>query len=484
MFFHNQISIDNPLEKTYNRGSANLHNLFYQKKKSGILIMFAKFKNTLSGVQLIALGFFILILAGTLLLLLPISTKAGETTDFITALFTATSASCVTGLILADTFSHWTIFGQLVIITMIQIGGLGFITIGVIISLALHKKIGLKQRGLIKDSLSALQIGGIVKLTKHILKGTLIFEGIGAVILSICFIPRMGFVTGIYYGIFHSISAFCNAGFDLMGKFSSSSFTIYASDWVVNLTLMALILLGGLGFIVWENLYVHRLHFRRYSLHTKMVLSGTIFLVFGGALLFFLLENNNVLAGMSLPDKILRSLFSSVTPRTAGFNTVDSSALTEGGKFLTILLMFVGGCPGSTAGGVKITTVFVLVLSVRSILTRTMGSNIYGRRLEPDALSKASTVFFLNLMLAIGGAMALCGMQHFSLTDSLFEVISAVSTVGMTAGLTSQLNLISQLIILFLMYVGRLGSLSFALSFTDKKATAHVMQPMERINVG
>lgn len=447
--------------------------------------MFTKFQNRLSGVQMIALGFFLLILGGALLLMLPCSTRTGENTGFITALFTATSATCVTGLILADTFTHWTLFGQLVILALIQVGGLGFITISVVISLALHKKIGLKARGQLKDSVNALQLGGIVKLTKHILKGTLIFEGIGAVILAARFIPKMGISTGIYYGIFHSISAFCNAGFDLMGRYAPySSFTAYAGDWIVNLTLISLILIGGLGFIVWENIYVHKLNFRRYSLHSKMVLSATIVLVIGGAALFYILENGNVLAGMSIPDKIICSLFSSVTPRTAGFNTVDTGALTDAGKFLTVILMFIGGCPGSTAGGVKVTTVFVLLLSLRSTLTRTKGCNIFGRRLESDAVSKASTVFFLNLSLGIAAALIICGLQGFTLADTLFEVTSAISTVGMTAGLTQKLNFVSKLIIIFLMYVGRVGSLSFALSFTDHKKTSHIMQPAEPINVG
>ena len=444
-----------------------------------------KSQNKLTGVQLIALGFFLLILGGTFLLMLPVSTKSGEATDFITALFTATSATCVTGLVLTDTFTHWTIFGQLVLLALIQIGGLGFITLGVSASLALHKKIGLKARGNLQDSVNALQLGGIVRLTKHILKGTLIFEGIGAVLLSIRFIPKMGFITGIYYGIFHSISAFCNAGFDLMGRFSpGSSFTAYSGDWFVCLTLIALIVVGGLGFIVWENIYVYKLNFRRYSLHSKMVLSFTAFLILAGTLLFFFVEKDNTLLGKPFDEQLLCSLFGAVTPRTAGFNTVDNTALTEGGKFLSTVLMFIGGGPGSTAGGVKVTTIFVLALSVRSTLTHTKGINIFGRRLTTDAPVKAAVVLFLNLSLSIAVGFIICATQHFSLADTMFEVISAISTVGMSAGLTGQLNLLSKILIISLMYIGRVGSLSFALAFTDKKNTAHIMQPEETINIG
>ncbi len=447
--------------------------------------MFTKFKRRLSGVQMIALGFFLLILIGACLLMLPCSTKSGESTDFLTALFTAASASCVTGLILADTFTHWTLFGQLVLLTLIQIGGLGFITIGVFISLALHRKIGLKARGQLKESVNALQLGGIVKLSKHILKGTLLFEGIGAVILSACFVPKLGIRTGIYYGIFHSISAFCNAGFDLMGCYAPySSLTPFAGNWIVNLTVMFLILVGGLGFIVWDNIYVHRFHFKHYSLHAKMTLSATVFLTFGGAACFFLLERNGVLSGLSLPEQLLRALFASVTPRTAGFNTVDNAAISDASKFLTTVLMFIGGCPGSTAGGVKVTTVFALLLSLRATLTRTRSCNIFGRRLDPEIIAKASTVFFLNLSLGITASLLICGIQGFSLADTLFEVFSAISTVGMSAGLTGRLNTASRLIIILLMYIGRVGSLSFALSFTDHRKTPHIMQPAEPINVG
>ncbi len=447
--------------------------------------MFATVNKRFSGMQLIAGGFFIIILIGTLLLLLPWSTKPGETTTFLSALFTATSATCVTGLIVVDTFTHWTLFGQAVILCLIQIGGLGFITIGITVSMLLRKKIGLKERGLIQESFNVIELRGMVRLTKRVILGSLFFELAGAAILSACFIPKMGILQGSYYGIFHSVSAFCNAGFDLMGRYSPfSSLTAYYSHPVVSVTIMLLIIIGGIGFIVWNDLYDHGFHFRKYSLHTKIVVSATLILVFGGAFIFYLIEGSRLFSGMGVTDKILSSLFCSVTPRTAGFNTTDVAALTDGGKLFTVILMFIGGAPGSTAGGVKVTSIVVLFVYIKANLTRTVGYNIFGRRLEDEALRKASAVFCTNLTLALCSAVILCGLQNFNGMDVLVEVFSAISTVGMTAGLTTQLNTVSRLIIILLMYLGRVGSLSFAMSFTDKKKIAHVMQPVEKINIG
>lgn len=443
-----------------------------------------KFKN-LSGMQLIALGFFLLIMCGALLLMLPVSSRDGAVTPFMTALFTATSASCVTGLILVDTYTHWSTFGQLVILTLIQIGGLGFITIGTAVSLVLRRKIGLKERGWIKESFNVLDIGGVVRLIRLVLKGTLFFEGIGALLLISRFYPRMGLGQSIYYGIFHSVSAFCNAGFDLMGRYEQySSFTAYYNDPVVSFTLCGLILIGGIGFIVWSDIAAHKWHFRKYALQTKMVLSVSAVLVFGGALLFYILEGNRLYAGMDTTGKICSAFFNAISPRTAGFNTTDTGALSEGGKLLTIILMFIGGGSGSTAGGVKMATVFVLLLHLRSTLLRTTGTNIFGRRIEDATVTKASALLCTYLFCSLTATLIICGMQDFAIGDALFEVISAICTVGMTTGITGDLNLVSQIIIAFLMYIGRLGSLSFALSFTDHKKLTHIMQPVEHINIG
>lgn len=447
--------------------------------------MFSNFTKRLSGMQLIAGGFFLIIFIGTLLLLLPFASRPGEHTSFLAALFTSASATCVTGLVVVDTFTHWTLFGQTVILCLIQIGGLGFITIGITVSILLRRKIGLKERGLIQESFNIIELRGMVRLTKRVILGTLFFELTGAVILSLCFIPKMGVFQGVYYGIFHSVSGFCNAGFDLMGRYASfSSLTGYSSHPIVLLTIMALITIGGIGFFVWNDLYEHKFHFRKYALHTKIVISFSFLLIFGGALLFYLLERNNLFAGMNITDTVLNALFCSVTPRTAGFNTVDVGSMTDGGKLLTVVLMFIGGAPGSTAGGVKVTTIVVLFIYIKASLTRTVGYNVFGRRLEDEALHKAAAVFCTNLTLAVAAVIIVCGLQNFNGTNSLLEVFSAIGTVGMTAGLTTQLNAASRIVIILLMYLGRVGSLSFAMSFTDKKKIVHVMQPAEKINIG
>lgn len=438
-----------------------------------------------SQTQFIAYGFFCIIITGTLLLMLPFASRDGQSEPFLNCLFTATSASCVTGLVVADTWSQWSLFGQLVILTMIQIGGLGFITVGVFISIVLRRKIGLKERGLMMESVNTLQIGGVVRLAKKIIIGTCIFEGTGAVLLAIRFIPQFGFLRGLFYGIFHSISAFCNAGFDLMGgQTPYSSFVAYYDDWLVNLVIMSLIIIGGIGFIVWDDLSRNKLHFRKYMLQTKIVLVTTAILVFGGGLLFYLLERNHLLVGMNTSGKILTSLFSSVTARTAGFNTTDTAALTDGSKLLTIILMFIGGSPGSTAGGIKTTTLVVLLLCVHSNIKQTYGINIFGRRLENDAVKRAGTILTINLLLAVTASLAIMAIQPLGFSDILFETFSAIGTVGMTTGITRALHPVSRCIIILLMYCGRIGSLSFALAFVQSKRKPHVQQPAKAINIG
>ena len=451
----------------------------------GLLKKLYQVRSHLTQTQFIAYGFLGMILMGSLLLMLPISSRTREASSFLNCLFTATSASCVTGLVAYDTWSHWSLFGQLVVLTMIQIGGLGFVTIGVFLSIVLRRKIGLKERGLMQESVNTLEIGGVVRLAQKIIIGTAIFEGTGAVLLAIRFIPQFGLARGIYYGIFHSVSAFCNAGFDLIGcQGPYSSLVNYYNDWLVNLTVMSLIVIGGIGFIVWEDLNRHGLHFRRYMLHTKIVLLTTFALLFGSAWLFYRFEENNLLTGMDTSGKILTSLFSAVTARTAGFNTVDTGALTDASKMLTVILMFIGGSPGSTAGGVKTTTIIVMYLHLWSSIQRTYGVNAFGRRLEDDVLKRASAIFMINLKLALGAALFIMATQQFPVMDVLFESFSAIGTAGMTTGITRDLNSWSRLVIVFLMYCGRVGSLSFALSFTQRKKVARIQQPVGQITIG
>lgn len=441
--------------------------------------------NKMTQTQMIAAGFALIIFCGAVLLTLPISSKSGNWTNFLDALFTATSASCVTGLVIADTFRHWSMFGQIVVLVLIQIGGLGFMTIGVFFAILLRRKIGLRTRGVLQESVNTLQIGGIVRLAKQIMKGTLLFEGIGAVLLASRFIPKFGLEKGIYYGVFHSISAFCNAGFDLMGETEAyTSFTGYYDDWVVNLTIMLLIIIGGIGFFVWNDISKKQWKFKTYSLHTKIVLTTTLLLVFGGAFIFYVLEHNHILKGMSGQGQLLSSLFSSVTARTAGFNTVDTASLQDSSKMLTMILMFIGGSPGSTAGGIKTTTFVVLLVYVRANLKKEVSCNVFNRRLDDGVIRKASTVLCTNLFLAISATLIITGVQSIPLTDTLFEVVSAIGTVGMSTGITRELTEVSKIVIIFLMYCGRIGSLTFAMSFRGHKVAAPVVQPVEQITIG
>jgi trk system potassium uptake protein TrkH len=439
----------------------------------------------LNQVQYIACGFFLMILIGTGLLLLPCSAREGETTGVLEALFTATSASCVTGLAVYDTYTHWTLFGQLVLLLLIQIGGLGFITIGVGFSIAFRKRIGLRQRDLLKESINAMEIGGIVRLWRSIMQGTFLFEGVGALLLATRFVPEFGWAKGIYYSIFHAVSAFCNAGFDLMGtKEQFSSFVSYKSDTVVNLTLCALIILGSLGFVVWKDVAAHKLHWRQYALHTKLVLSVTAILVVGGAVLMYLFEQNQTLVGMDTKTRILVSLFGSVTTRTAGFNTVDTASLTPASKLLTIVLMFIGGSPGSTAGGVKTTTVAVMIIYIFSNLRNDSGCNVFHRRVGDEVIKKAAMVFGLNLFLGLVSTLILLATSNLTMDDVLFEVFSAISTVGMTTGITRDLNTVGRIVIILLMYCGRVGSMTFALSLIQKPSQQLTRYPVERITIG
>ncbi len=443
-----------------------------------------KNQNGLSQIQLIAMGFFIIIVTGTLLLMLPCASQEG--TGALDALFTATSATCVTGLVAADTCRHWTLFGQLVILALIQTGGLGFMTIGVFFSICIRRKISLRERELLQESINTLQLAGVVRLTKLIVKGTLLLEGVGAFLLALRFVPQFGFVKGCYYGIFHSVSAFCNGGFDLMGeKEAYASLTAYAADPLVNLVIMGLIIAGGIGFIVWQDVYSHGLHIRKYMLHTKIVLLMSAGLVFGGGFLFWLFERHALFAGHSPGTQILEALFSSVTARTAGFNTVDTGALSHGSKLLTMILMFIGGSPGSTAGGIKTTTVVVLIMYTWNSLCSKNGCSVFERRIPDEIIKKSSMVLMLNLLMSLTAGIIICGIQpELSMDSVMFEICSAMGTVGMTCGITRDLSAVSKCVIIFLMYCGRIGSMTFALSFMQKKKRDPVQYPLGRITVG
>lgn len=435
--------------------------------------------------QISAISFMSIILIGALLLILPISSRSGEATPFIDALFTSASATCVTGLVVYDTYTHFSLFGQIVILSLIQIGGLGFMIIATLFSLMLKRKIGLKERGMLQESVSTIHIGGIVRLTKHILFGTVIFEAIGAIILALRFYPDMGLKQGLYNGVFHSISAFCNAGFDLMGRFEpSSSLTLYSGDIVVNLVIMSLIVVGGVGFLVWEDIFTNKLKFCKYRLHTKIVLVVTATLIIVPAIIFYSIERTNSFAGMGTTESWLASFFQSITPRTAGFNTVNIAELSEGSILLTIILMVIGGSPGSTAGGVKTTSFAVIILSLIASIRHTEDINVFNRRLERDVIKKAYDVITIYFMCCALAVLLICALQPFGLKEVFFEVVSALSTVGMSTGITPDLNSLSKFIITLLMFFGRVGSLSVALVFSEKKEYIPIRKPVEKISIG
>lgn len=435
--------------------------------------------------EIIVFGTLLLILAGAVLLSLPISSREGTATLFVDSLFTSASAFCVTGLVVYDTYTHWSLFGQLVIITLIQIGGLGFMTVITLFSMFLKRKIGLKERRLLMESANTLKIGGIVLLIKKILIRTFIFESIGAILLAIRFYPQMGLKQGIYNGIFHSVSAFCNAGFDLMGKYGQfSSLTTYVDDVTVNITIMSLIVIGGLGFVVWDDIAENLINFKKYHLHSKIVLVTTTVLIFGGAVIFFFIEAEHSMNGFSIHEKILASLFQSVTPRTAGYNTINLSRLSEGGSLLTILLMFIGGSPGSTAGGIKVTTFVTLLISTWASAKQSSDITIFKRRLETDSLKKACAITVIYISVSFTAIMLISAVQDFSLKEIMFEVFSAIGTVGLTLGITTQLNAFSKIIIMLLMYSGKVGVLSMVAVLAEKKEPSPLCRPYEKIIIG
>ncbi len=437
----------------------------------------------LSHVRVITLGYFIMILFGTLLLMLPCATRDGIGAGPVTALFTATSASCVTGLVLQDTATYWSLFGQLVILALIQIGGLGFMTIAIFFFRLISKKSSLRERAVMAESINTTRMGDFSRIVRKIVIGTIALESAGGILLATYFVrqPELGFFKGVYYGFFHAISAFCNAGFDLMGGYSS--FTSLSDNILVNAVLIILIVVGGIGFLVWDDITACRFSFRKFSLHTKTVLTVTAILVLGGAVLLFVFEHNNTGIDKPLSEEIWVALFGSVTARTAGFNTVDTAALSSASKLITIILMFIGGSSGSTAGGVKTTTVAVILIFLIAGMRGQDNIHFYKRRIRDDILRKSVIIISTNLLLLLFGATVLCAVQGVSITDAVFETTSAISTVGMTTGITRDLNLISKLVIIFLMYCGRVGSISFGISLFERRKPP-VSYPEESVTVG
>lgn len=441
-----------------------------------------KTKAKLNGMQILALGFFFVIFGGAVILSLPISSAAGTATNFIDALFTSTSAVCVTGLITLDTGSYWSMFGQTVIMILIEIGGLGFMSFTTLVAIILGKKITLRDRLLLQDAMNTFSIQGLVKMVQYILIFTISTQLLGALIFSTQFIPQFGLGKGIFFSVFHSISAFCNAGFDLFGN----SLMNYNSNTIVILGASALIIVGGLGFTVWIEVYNFR-NVKRLTLHSKMAILMTIVLIFGGALLMFIFEINNdaTIANMNIGDKLLNSLFASVTTRTAGFNSIATSEMTTAGKFLTILLMFIGGSPGSTAGGLKTTTFGVLIVTVICVIRGKEDIQVFNRRFAKDLIYKAFTLFFIGAGLVIATTMVLSYTElRASFMSLIFEAVSAFGTVGLSVGLTSELSEIGKVIIMVMMYLGRVGPLTVFLALTRKKMDTGIKYPEGKILIG
>ncbi len=412
----------------------------------------------LNSTQLILGSFFVTILLGAILLSLPVSSKTNSFTDFTTCIFTATSAMCVTGLILVDTATHWSFFGQLIILILIQLGGLGIIVVASVITIFIGHKINIFQRTTLQEALSVQKVGGILKLTKFILRGVIFFESVGAIFLFTNFIREFELKKAIWYSIFHSISAFCNAGFDLMGFRSPfSSLTYYQANVTVNITIMSLIIIGGLGFTVWDNIHKKTFNFKKYSLQSKIVLLTTFLLILIPSIYFYFFEYHN----LDVKTRILSSIFQSVTTRTAGFNTTDFSLMTEVGQALSIILMLIGGSPGSTAGGIKTTTFAVLIISTIAIFKKENEAHIFDRRIEIQIVKNAITIFMLYLTLFVLSSFVICKIENSSLLKTAFEVASALGTVGLTENFTPSLSIYSKIILMFLMLFGRVGGLTF-----------------------
>lgn len=458
------------------------------------------FRSSLGPSQILVAGFLALILVATVLLMLPISSQSGQSTAFIDALFTSTSAVCVTGLVVVNTLEYWSLFGKIIILLCIQIGGLGFMSLVSMIFVFMGKKITLKNRLIMQEALSSNTTAGVVRFTKAVVQLTFLVEGIGAFFLSFVFVPEYGLLKGIGYSIFHAISAFCNAGFDLIG---GNSLTPYVGNGIVNFTIMGLIVAGGLGFCVWIDTY-HMIKMKRQSaehftwkqafykmpLHTKLVWTITIFLVVFGFVFFFLAElgNPNTLGALSFKDKIYAALFQSIAPRTAGFNTLTLTELTPASKLMSVILMFIGGSPAGTAGGVKTVTIGVLVLCAISTIKGRESTVAYKRRIPRTVIARALTVVIIAITVIMGTLMVLTVTENADFMALLFEVVSAFATVGSTLGLTPNLTVIGKMIIIILMFIGRLGPVTIAVALMVRQGRAKEKQgiqyPEEKVMVG
>ncbi|KEI16584.1 ATP synthase subunit J [Clostridium novyi B str. ATCC 27606] len=448
----------------------------------GVTNLKKRYKRRLTPVQTLALGFFIVIMVGTMLLMLPIASKSGVITPFVDAFFTSTSAVCITGLTTLNTAGYWSYFGTTIIIILIQVGGLGFMSFTTLIALLLGKRITLKERLVMQEAMNSFSLQGLVKLAKYILIFTFSVEGIGALFLSTKFIPRYGLLKGIYFSLFHSISAFCNAGFDLTGD----SLVPYANNTVVILTISLLIIVSGLGFAVWAEIYNYK-GVEKISTHSKVAISMTMFLVIAGWGLMYLFEMKNpqTIQHMSIKGKLLSSLFASVSPRTAGFYSMSLPDMTLAGKVLTMIFMFIGGCPGGTAGGVKTTTIGILLMTVICVIKNREDTQIFERTIGKNLVYKSFVIVTIAMGVVIMDTMILSFTETgSSLEYILYEVTSAFGTVGLTLGLTPHLSIVGKFLICATMYIGRIGPLTLVMALSSKKDKSLIKYPDGKILVG
>lgn len=449
---------------------------------------------TFSTTQMIALGFFTAILIGALLLMLPVSSASGEVTPFLDALFTATTSVCVTGLVVVDTFSYWSLFGKIVILLLIQIGGLGVVALTTSVMLIIGRKVTLKDRLLLQDAFNLDTLSGLVKFLRRILKGTFIVEGIGALCYSFIFVPQFGFVKGIWVSVFNAVSAFCNAGIDIIGP---NSLMPYVTNPWMNIVTALLIILGGLGFIVWWDIVdvmkavrskeiQIQLFFKRLTLHSKIVLVMTSILLFGGTLLILLLEYHNpaTIGSYAFGDKLLISFFQSTTLRTAGFATIPQQNFLDSTAFISILLMFIGGSPVGTAGGIKTTTIALVAIATLSTIRGEEDAIAFKRVIPLKTIRKAISVVFISTIALFAAIIILLITNQGSFIDTAYETASAIATVGLSRGFTTSLNSIGKAVIILCMYLGRIGPISMVIAFSFKKGQNHFTYPTENITVG
>ena len=439
------------------------------------------FGKKVSSFQWIISGFLIAILMGAFLLMLPLSSKEGTWTSFENAFFTSTSAVCVTGLVVRDTATYWSTFGQVVILALIQIGGLGIVSVAAFIATLSGRRISLLQRSMLQESISAHQVGGIVKMTSFIFKVAFIIELAGALIILPAFCSVFG-LSGIWMSVFHSISAFCNAGFDIMGGKSGvfSSLTLFKDNIGIVAPISLLIVIGGIGFLTWNDIAVHRFHIKKYRMQSKVILSATAVLILVPTLIFFF----NDFAMLPMKERLCLSFFQAVTPRTAGFNTADLTEMTSAGRAIIVVLMLIGGSPGSTAGGIKTTTITVLLANSIAVFRRRKEPQLFGRRIEEQTIKYASTLMMMYLFLAISGAFVISAVEGLTFGTCLFETASAIGTVGLTLGITPSLGFASHMILASLMFLGRVGGLTLLFAAISSKGMEVAQRPVEKISVG